>query len=129
MACPMRSCVTSAFILKAATKLRRHYHQTNNCQTDMITTYSCILSHDQDTVHAEKVCVEMCDFYMAALMFRTGHGIKARTHANAEIVHFPTWCTIRTWRALGLWPRASQARIMHLIGKCQISAWAWFFAI
>ncbi len=31
----------------------------------------------------------MCDLRMAALMFVTGHGIKARTHAHAEIAHFP----------------------------------------
>ena len=30
------------------------------------------------TIHAEKRCEEMCDFGMAALMFVTGHGIKAR---------------------------------------------------
>ncbi len=49
------------------------------------------LSHDQDTIHAEKGCGEMCDICMAALMFLTGQGIKARTHAYAEIDHFPTW--------------------------------------
>ena len=40
------------------------------------------LSHDQDTIHAERGCVEMCNFCMAALMFLSGHGIKARTHAH-----------------------------------------------
>ncbi len=65
----------------------------------------------------------MCDFCMAALMFLTGQGIKARTHACGEITHFPTGCIIRTWKALGLWPCASQALMMHLIGKCAISAW------
>ena len=35
------------------------------------------LSHDQDTIHAKKGCEEMCNFYMAALMFLTGHGIEA----------------------------------------------------
>ena len=65
-----------------------------------------ILSHDQDTIHAGKGCVEMGTFCMAALMFPTGQRIKARTHANAEIPHFPTCCIIRTWEALGLWPRA-----------------------
>ena len=35
-----------------------------------------ILSHDQDTIHVEKECAEMCNFCMAALMFLTGHGIK-----------------------------------------------------
>ncbi len=63
---------------------------------------SAFLSHDQDTIHAEKGCAEMRDFCMAALMFFTGHGIKARTHAPAEIVHFPTQCIIRTWKALSL---------------------------
>ena len=71
-----------------------------------------ILSHDQDTIHAETVCAEMCDFCMAALMFLTGHGIKARTHACAEIAHLPTGCIIGTWRA-------NQIK----------STWAWVFAI
>ena len=30
------------------------------------------LSHDQDTIHAENGCAEMCDFCLAALMFLTG---------------------------------------------------------
>ncbi len=33
------------------------------------------LSHDQDTLHAEKWCAEMCNLCMAELMFRRGHGI------------------------------------------------------
>ena len=45
---------------------------------------SFILSHDQDTIHAKKGCVEMCDFRMAALMVHTGHGARARTHAHAQ---------------------------------------------
>ncbi len=53
----------------------------------------------------------------------TGHGIKGRTHASAEIIHFPTHCIIRTWKAPSLWPHASQALMMHLFGKCVISAW------
>ena len=28
-----------------------------------------ILSHDQDTIQAEKGCAEMCDLHMAAFMF------------------------------------------------------------
>ncbi len=47
----------------------------------------------QDTNHTEKGCAEMSDFHMAALMFLTGHGIKARTHTHAEITYFPTQCT------------------------------------
>ena len=46
------------------------------------------LSHDQDTIHAENRCVQMCDFCMVALMFLTGHGIKAKTHAHGEL-HIP----------------------------------------
>ena len=56
-------------------------------------------------------------------------GIKAKTHTHVEIPHFPTWCIIRAWKALGLWPHASQAPMMHLIGKCSISTWAWILAI
>ncbi len=87
------------------------------------------LSHDRDTIHAEKRCAEMHDFHMAILMFLTGHGIKARTHAHAEIAHVPTRCIIRTWKALGLWLHAHQAPMMHLNGKFAISAWAWVLDI
>ncbi len=66
---------------------------------------------------------------MAALMFLTSHWIKARTHAYAEIAHFPTWYIIRTWNVLCLWPHASQALMMHLTWKCAISTWAWVLAI
>ena len=41
-----------------------------------------VLSYGQDPIHAEKWCVEMCDFCMAALMFHTGHEIKARILAQ-----------------------------------------------
>ncbi len=30
---------------------------------------------------------------------------------------------------LGLWLRASQALMLHLVGKCTISTWAWVLAI
>ena len=76
------------------------------------------LSPDQDTIHEEKGCTDMCDFCMAALMFLTGHGMKVRTHAHVEIAHSPTWCIIRTWKALCLQPHASQALLIHLGGKC-----------
>ena len=66
------------------------------------------------------------DFHTAALMFHTCHGIKARAHAHAEITQFSTWCIIRTWKALSLWPHAFQALMMHLIGKCAISTWPGF---
>ncbi len=66
---------------------------------------------------------------MAALMFLTGQRIKARTHAHAEITHFPTLCMIRTWKVLSLQPCASHALMMHLVGKRAISAWAWVLAI
>ena len=71
----------------------------------------------------------MLDFHMAALMFLTGHGVKARTHACAEIAHFPTRCIIRTWDAVVLWPHPSQALMMNLIGKCSVSTWAWVLPI
>ncbi len=87
------------------------------------------LFHDQNTILAEKGCVEKCDFHMAALMFLTGHGIKARMHAHAEIAHFPTRCIIRAWEALGLQRCASQVLMMHLIWKCAISTRAWVLAI
>ena len=72
------------------------------------------LSHNQDTIHAEKGCAGMHDFHIAALMFLTGHRIKARTYTYAEITRFPMRCTIRTWKALSLQPRASQALMMHV---------------
>ena len=88
------------------------------------------LSYDQDTIHAEKACVEMRDFCIAALMFLTGHcGIKGRTHVPVEITHFPIWCTIRTWKELSLQPHAPQALIIQLIGKWAISTWTWVLAI
>ena len=64
---------------------------------------SVALSHDHDTIHAEKGWVEMCNFHMAALMFLTG--IKARSHVHVEITHFPNRCIIRTWK--GSWAVAS----------------------
>ena len=60
----------------------------------LIIVTACIITrfllHDQATIHAENGCVEMCDFPMAALMFLTGHWMRARTLACAEIAHFPT---------------------------------------
>ena len=38
-------------------------------------------------------------------------------------------CIIRTWKAHGLQPCASQALMMHFIGKRAVSAWAWVLAI
>ena len=91
--------------------------------------HSYILSSDQDRINVEHGCAEMRDFHMVALMFPTGHGIKARAHAHAEITHFSTRCIIRTWKALGLHPHASEALMMHLVGKCVISTWTWVLAI
>ena len=71
----------------------------------------------------------MHDVRMVALKFLTGHGINARTHADVEMAHFPTWGIIKTWKALSMRPCASQALMMHLIGKCVISAWTWVLAI
>ena len=73
----------------------------------MLTTALYVLCHDQDTIHAEKGCEEMCNFRMTVLMSLTGHEIKARTHTHGEMAQFPTWRIIRTWKALGLWPCAS----------------------
>ena len=87
------------------------------------------LFHDQDTIRAEKRCADMHNFCMAALVFLTLHGMKARTHDYVEIAHFPTQCIIRTWKVLGLWPRVSQALVMHQVGRCAISTWAWVLAI
>ncbi len=77
----------------------------------------------------KKGCVEMCNFHMAAFMFLTGHGIKARTQACVEIAHFPSWCVIRTWKALSLWRCAFQVMMMHLTEKCAVFTWAWVLAI
>ena len=76
----------------------------------------------------KKVCAEMRNFYMVALMFLTGHGIKARTHVRAEIAHFLIQCIIRTWKALSLWPHDFQALMMHLVGKYTNSTWTWVLA-
>ena len=90
----------------------------------MVYMYFGRLSNGQYAIHVEKGCAEMRDLCMTALMFLTGHRIKARTHACAEIAHFPTLCIISIWKALGLGPRVSQALIMHLVGKCTIYAQA-----
>ncbi len=87
----------------------------------LITLRLSVSSHDQDTIHAEKVCAEMHNFCMVTLMFLTGHGIEARTHTHGEITHFQTQCIIRSWKALGLRPHASQPLMMHLDGECAIS--------
>ena len=81
------------------------------------------LSYDQDTIEVERGYTNMCNFCMVVLVFLTGHGIKAITHAHAEITHLPPRCIIRSQKALSLQPRASQALMMLLIGKCAISAW------
>ncbi len=62
-----------------------------------INLYNNVLSHDQ------------C------------HGIKARTHACAEIRHSPTRCIIRKWKA--------HSFRMHPVGKCVVTTWAWVLAI
>ena len=49
----------------------------------------------------------------------------ARTHTHAEIAHFPTRCIIRAKEARSRRPSAFQVLMMHRIGKCAISAWAW----
>ncbi len=72
------------------------------------------LSHDQDTNHGEKRNTEICNFCKTALMFLTGHGIKARNHPMWKLhisqccassgpgkhsvcglmLHKPWWCTL-----------------------------------
>ena len=52
------------------------------------------LSHGQDINHAEKGYAEMG--HLATLMFLTGHGMKARTHACVEMTHFLTQYIIKT---------------------------------
>ncbi len=85
--------------------------------------------HNQDTIHAEKTCMEMHASFMTALMFRTCRGIEARTSICAEIVHFATQCIFRTRKVRSLRPHATQALMMHLIRKCAISALARIRAI
>ena len=51
-------------------------------------------------------------------MFLTGREIKAQSHANAGIVHFPTSGLTWTWKALGLGPRPFQALMTPLAVKC-----------
>ena len=81
------------------------------------------------TIHAEKRCAEMWNLHMDALTFLTDHGLKANTHICVKIAHFPTQCIIRTWKDLGLCPCASQALMMHLVGKCVVFAQAWVLAM
>ena len=81
--------------------------------------FLAFLSHDQDTIHAEKACAEMHDFCMAAVVFLTGHGIKARTHAHAEITHFLMRGIIRTWKALSLQPRTFRPWWCTSLGNVQ----------
>ena len=68
-----------------------------------------LLYHDQDTLYAGKGCVEMHDFHTAAMMYLTGHGIEARTHAHTEIAHFLMQCMTSAWKAPGLQLRAPQS--------------------
>ena len=86
-------------------------------------------SYDQGTIHAGKGCAEMRNFHIDALMVLKGDGINVRTHAHAEIAHIPTQYIIKSWKALGLCPCASQAQMMHLVGKSVISAQPWVLAI
>ncbi len=60
-----------------------------------------LLSHEEDTILAEKRCAKMNDFCMAALVFLIGDVKKARTNAHAEITHFPMRCVIKAWEARG----------------------------
>ena len=51
-----------------------------------------------------------------------------RTYAHAEIAYFPLRCMIRAWKSKGRRLSAFQVLMVHLIGKCAISAWAWVLA-
>ena len=44
----------------------------------------------------------------------------ARTHAHAEIAHFPTSCTIRIWEPRGCRPSAFHVLMMQWLGNCVI---------
>ena len=83
------------------------------------------LSDDQNTIHAEKGYAEKHNFHMAAFMVFTGHGVKARTHAHAEIAHLPRRCTAGAWEAQVHRLSAFQVLMVHLVGKCAISTWAF----
>ena len=52
----------------------------------------------------------------------------ARTHAHAEVAHFPMRRIIRTWGGQGCRPGAFQVLMMHKVGKCVISAWPCILA-
>ena len=84
------------------------------------------LSHDQNTIHAERGCVEMCNFCLAGLIFLMigilGHEVKARTHTYAEIMHFPMRCIISAWEAWGRRLSVFEVMMMHQAGKCVILA-------
>ncbi len=88
---------------------------------------------DQDTIHAEKEWVTMCEFCTADLMcliiWIIGHGIEARTLTRAEITYFPSRCITSAWKAPSQQPHASQALMIHLVGKYAILAWVWVLAI
>ena len=122
-------CVVRCHQMEQSPMLRLDWVVISICIAHSWICQYCVLSHDQDTIRAEKGCAEMHNFCVAALMFLAGHGIKARTHAHTEIAHFPTQYIIRTWREISLQPCASQALMVHLIGKCAISTWAWVPAI
>ncbi len=49
----------------------------------------------------------------------------ARTHAHADMAHFPTRCIIRDWEALGRRLGDFQFVMKHWVGKCAIPAWVW----
>ena len=77
--------------------IRSTYHWKHSKLKVILPQVTFLLdsSNDQDTTHAEKGCAEFetHKFHMAALMFLTGHGIKARkpclcrNHTFSNSVH------------------------------------------
>ena len=78
----------------------------------------------KDTIQAEKGCAEMRDFCMD-VSYRSSD----KSQKFVVIAHFLTWRIIRTWKAVDVHPHAFQVLMMHLIGICAISTWAWVLAI
>ncbi len=57
-----------------------------------------------------------------------GYNFIVRTHAHAGITHLSMICIIRAWEAWSRRLSAFQILMMHRVGKCVISAWAWLLA-
>ena len=88
-------------------------------------SYSSFLSHDQDAIHTEKGCVEMM---ISPWCFVQVMGKKQEPMPMQKSHIFQLGAPLK-WKPLGLLPHAFQALVMHLVGKCVISAWAWVLPI